>query len=241
MGGGVYTYRFGTTLPANYDTTLTHTLGIYGRRDLREWGLSFYVGNPTKDFVPNGSPVTQIHEIAVTASCNQCHDPLALHGETGRREVQICVLCHTPQTIDPDTGEPQDMKVLIHKIHRSSSLPSVTRGHALHHYRQRPVGERLLPHHVSDGHPQLRQLPQGASSKRRSMPGSSSRAPRRAVPATITSISPPARTMWPVRRTIRSAPPAISRRASSSLTLRWPAPTPCRTSRTSSCSPSSRS
>ena len=128
IGGGVYTYKFGTALPANYDTSLTHTLGIYGRRDLREWGLSFYVGNPTKDFVPNGSPVTQIHDIAVTESCNQCHDPLALHGETGRRAVEICVLCHTPQTIDPDTGEPQDMKVLIHKIHRSSSLPSVRAG-----------------------------------------------------------------------------------------------------------------
>jgi OmcA/MtrC family decaheme c-type cytochrome len=128
IGGGVYTYRFGTTLPANYDTARTHTLGIYGRRDLREWGLSFYAGNPTKDFVPNGSPVTQIHDIAVTASCNQCHDPLALHGETGRREVQVCVLCHTPQTIDPDTGNTQDMKVLIHKIHRSSSLPSVIAG-----------------------------------------------------------------------------------------------------------------
>ncbi len=128
LGGGVYTYKFGTTLPSNYDTTLTHTLGIYGRRDLREWGYSFYVGNPTLDFVPNGSPVTQIHEIAVTASCNACHDPLALHGETGRREVQICVLCHTPQTVDPDTGQPQDMKVLIHKVHRSSSLPSVIAG-----------------------------------------------------------------------------------------------------------------
>jgi OmcA/MtrC family decaheme c-type cytochrome len=128
VGAGVYTYRFATTLPANYDTTLTHTLGIYGRRDLREWGLSFYVGNPTKDFVPNGSPVTQIHDIAVTASCNQCHDPLALHGETGRREVQICVLCHSPQTIDPDTGNTVDMKVMIHKIHRGSSLPSVIAG-----------------------------------------------------------------------------------------------------------------
>jgi OmcA/MtrC family decaheme c-type cytochrome len=128
VGGGVYTYKFGTTLPANYSTTLTHTLGIYGRRDLREWGLSFYAANPTRDFVPNGSAVKQIHEIAVTTSCNACHDPLALHGETGRREVQVCILCHSPQTIDPDTGEPQDMKVLIHKVHRSSSLPSVLAG-----------------------------------------------------------------------------------------------------------------
>ena len=124
VGGGVYTYKFGTTLPANYNTALTHTLGIYGRRDLREWGLSFYVSNPTKNWVPNGSSVTQIHDIATTAACNQCHDPLALHGETGRREMPICVLCHTPQTIDPDTGNTVDMKVMTHKIHMGDSLPS---------------------------------------------------------------------------------------------------------------------
>jgi OmcA/MtrC family decaheme c-type cytochrome len=131
VGGGVYTYKFATTLPANYDATLTHTLGIYGRRDLREWGLSFYVSNPTKDFYPGKpltTPVTQIHDIAVTASCNQCHDPLALHGETGRREMPICVLCHTPQTVDPDTGNTVDMKVMTHKIHRGASLPSVIAG-----------------------------------------------------------------------------------------------------------------
>ncbi len=127
-GDGLYTYKFATALPANYNTSLTHTLGIYGRRDLREFGLSFYVSNPTKDFVPNGSAVKQIHQVVLTQSCNQCHDPLALHGETGRREVQICILCHSPQTIDPDTGESQDMKVLIHKVHMSKNLPSVLAG-----------------------------------------------------------------------------------------------------------------
>jgi OmcA/MtrC family decaheme c-type cytochrome len=128
LNDGVYTYRFGTTLPANYNAALTHTLGIYGRRDLREFGFSFYVSNPTKNFVPNGSPVTQVHQLTVTANCNQCHDPLALHGETGRREVEICVLCHTPQTTDPDTGNTVDMKVMIHKIHMGKTLPSVVAG-----------------------------------------------------------------------------------------------------------------
>jgi len=128
VADGLYTYKFTTALPANFDKSLTHTLGIYGRRDLREFGLSFYVSNPTKDFVPNGSAVKQTHQVVLTQSCNQCHDPLALHGETGRREVQICILCHSPQTIDPDTGESQDMKVLIHKVHMSKDLPSVLAG-----------------------------------------------------------------------------------------------------------------
>ena len=37
-------------------------------------------------------------------------------------------MCHTPQTINPDTELTQDMKVLIHKIHMGSSLPSVQAG-----------------------------------------------------------------------------------------------------------------
>jgi OmcA/MtrC family decaheme c-type cytochrome len=37
-------------------------------------------------------------------------------------------MCHTPQTVNPDTQLTQDMKVLIHKIHMGSSLPSVKAG-----------------------------------------------------------------------------------------------------------------
>jgi len=125
---GIYTYRFGTTLPSNYNAALTHTLGMYGRRDMREFGFSFYASNPIKNFKPNGSAVTQTHQVVLTSSCNQCHDPLALHGETGRREVEICILCHSPQTVDPDSGNTVDMKVMTHKIHMGKTLPSVVAG-----------------------------------------------------------------------------------------------------------------
>ena len=65
--------------------------------------------------------------MVTTDACNQCHDPLIGHGGS-RLKVELCIMCHTSQTINPDTKLTQDMKVLIHKIHIGSSLPSVQAG-----------------------------------------------------------------------------------------------------------------
>jgi OmcA/MtrC family decaheme c-type cytochrome len=129
QGDGFYTYTFGTVLTPDYDRNATHTLGVYATRDLQDYGLSTYVANETYSFVPEGVPVSQIRQIVVTSACNQCHDPLSAHGSTGRRDVKICILCHTTQTSDPYTGNTLDLKVLIHKIHMGASLPSVLAGH----------------------------------------------------------------------------------------------------------------
>jgi len=123
LGGGQYLYKFKTVLPADYAVDATHTLGIYARRDLLEFGLDRYVANELEHFVPSGMAEPEPRDIVKTETCNgRCHDPLALHGGA-RQEVGLCVLCHNPsQGIDPDTGNSVDFPVLVHKIHAGAEL-----------------------------------------------------------------------------------------------------------------------
>jgi OmcA/MtrC family decaheme c-type cytochrome len=126
---GHYTYKFRTALPADYPTGQTHTLGIYAARNLTaEIGKTYYA-NIEHDFRPDGQAVTQKWDrINQETSCHNCHtEGLAFHGGS-RRNVKLCAMCHNPQTVDPDTGESQDMDVIIHKIHRGANLPSVQAG-----------------------------------------------------------------------------------------------------------------
>ncbi|MEO8215550.1 MAG: OmcA/MtrC family decaheme c-type cytochrome [Acidobacteriota bacterium] len=127
-------YTFKTALPAGFDVTKTHTLGIYATRALNavpgidEELKKSYVANVEYDFRPDGTPVTETWDKMRTATtCNSCHDPLSAHGGA-RQDVKLCALCHQPQTTDPDTGNTVDMKVMAHKIHRGENLPSVIAG-----------------------------------------------------------------------------------------------------------------
>ncbi len=127
---GDYTYTFKTKAPANFDRTATHAIGLSAQRDLSEW-MTYdewsETANDVYTFVPNGSEVKTIRSIVSTDACNKCHNPLIGHGGS-RNVVELCILCHQPQTVNPDTLLTQDMPVLIHKIHMGSSLPSVKAG-----------------------------------------------------------------------------------------------------------------
>jgi len=135
LGGGVYTYTFETVLPEGYNGSQTHTVAIYARRVV---GSNEWISNATFDFVPNGGSITDIRNIVVTEACNNCHDPLALHGGI-RRDTAVCITCHTSKIIDPETGETVDQidpqsgnnigfNIMIHKIHMGEMLPSVEDG-----------------------------------------------------------------------------------------------------------------
>jgi OmcA/MtrC family decaheme c-type cytochrome len=123
---GEYIYTFGNKVPTTFDPTVTNRLGIYGSRNLTTWNLGTSYADTTYDFVPNGSKVTVTRDIIRTASCDQCHDSLSFHGGS-RRSVQLCVICHQPQTTDTN-GNSADFKVMVHKIHMGSQLPSVVAG-----------------------------------------------------------------------------------------------------------------
>ena len=122
-----YHYTFATKAPAGFDATTTHTIGIYASRDLTAFDLGTNYASTTFNFVPNGAPVALVRDVIRTPSCDRCHDQLSAHGGS-RRGIEMCVLCHTPQTTDPDTGNTVNLPVMIHKIHMGSELPSVQVG-----------------------------------------------------------------------------------------------------------------
>jgi OmcA/MtrC family decaheme c-type cytochrome len=124
---GEYLYTFTTRAPANANRNLTHSVLVYGNRNLSEFDLGTNYDDDVFTFVPAGGQVTQTRDIVKQATCNKCHFELAAHGGS-RRSIEGCILCHTPQTTDPDTGESVDMVVMTHRIHAGEELPSVQAG-----------------------------------------------------------------------------------------------------------------
>jgi OmcA/MtrC family decaheme c-type cytochrome len=120
---GEYVYTFKTKAPAGFDPTLTNRIGIYGSRNLTEWDMGTADASVTYDFVPAGGTPNP-RDVVRQADCNSCHSTLSFHGGS-RVGVSLCIMCHQPQTSDPNTGESLDAKVFIHKIHMGSSLPTV--------------------------------------------------------------------------------------------------------------------
>ncbi len=135
LGNGMHRYTFEFVLPEGYSRNATHTIGIYATRTI---GEDTFVSNDTFNFVPSGNGGTGVRDIIATSRCNTCHDPLQAHGGS-RRDVKLCVLCHSTEIEDPDTGEVVEqidpdtgnnigLKIMAHKIHMGENLPSVENG-----------------------------------------------------------------------------------------------------------------
>ena len=127
---GQYQYVFHTKAPKGFDATATHTIGLYASRVLTDFDLGTNYASAVFNFVPNGAKVSKTHDVIRTESCNTCHDELSFHGGR-RRGVEMCVLCHTEQNVDPTTGGSLDLKVLVHQIHMGNKLPTVVAGNPL--------------------------------------------------------------------------------------------------------------
>jgi OmcA/MtrC family decaheme c-type cytochrome len=128
-GDGSYNYVFATNLSSvvtpvaaeavGYDRTRMHRIAVLAG------GLSGPTGDAVFDFVPDGSPLVLTRNIVTTEACQKCHGlELPAHDGTSR-SVESCVTCHAPRSLDAQSGESLDFKVLIHKIHAGGELPTI--------------------------------------------------------------------------------------------------------------------
>ncbi len=149
---GTYTYTFAQALTDYaggpiFDAGKTHRLGVEIRTNRNGFlPENIPANNAPYDFVPAGGAPVFTRLIVNNAACNACHDNLEMHGEA-RFDVEYCVTCHNPFSIDPDTvdepwGGSVDMKVMIHKIHYGKEL---TQGYRI-------VGYGGTEHDYSDVH-----------------------------------------------------------------------------------------
>jgi OmcA/MtrC family decaheme c-type cytochrome len=132
-GDGYYTYTFTTdiTNPAQtdgvtFEPNRTHRIAI--QLSYRNAAGETVLVNPYIDvtFDANGRSVlvtdpNQTRVMADVASCNGCHEKLALHGG-GRVDVQYCVMCHNPRTTDANSGNVLTMSTMTHKLHAGRLL-----------------------------------------------------------------------------------------------------------------------
>jgi OmcA/MtrC family decaheme c-type cytochrome len=118
---GSYSYKFAAPL-TGFDASLTQTALAVA---VRSAGGTQAFGRQLLSVRASGSP--NMRELVTDASCDSCHKTFAMHGGRYTSPSQ-CILCHQPQSADPDTGNTVDFKVMVHKIHRGADLPSVIAG-----------------------------------------------------------------------------------------------------------------
>ncbi|HSD69109.1 MAG TPA: OmcA/MtrC family decaheme c-type cytochrome, partial [Woeseiaceae bacterium] len=121
-GDGTYQYTFANALTAYpggpvYDQNKTHRIGV----EIRTSSGGFTpenipANNAPTDFLPTGGAPLFSRLIVDSDTCNACHDNLEEHGDA-RFDVEYCVMCHNPSSVNVPSGNTVDMKRLVHNIH----------------------------------------------------------------------------------------------------------------------------
>jgi OmcA/MtrC family decaheme c-type cytochrome len=125
---GHYKYTFGNAyaVPATADMTKPHTLAVMGVRNTTDIvGKQYYAVPKYQDFVPSTNAAATTFNAMTTARCNQCHDPLALHGGN-YRDIKTCVLCHNPNNMTGNISATEsrvqfDGQIFFHALHMSKN------------------------------------------------------------------------------------------------------------------------
>ena len=130
-GDGTYRYTFSKDISSDpavtYTSSLTHRVGFEIRGVTNASGSTIAANSPVYTFQPSSgatSGITQ-YDLVDDTTCKNCHQVLAWHGGA-RTEIQYCVMCHNPSSIDPSSGNTLDFKVMFHKIHMGENLPTVS-------------------------------------------------------------------------------------------------------------------
>ena len=131
LAAGSYRYRFGSQLPAGFDRDATYTVATWASQNGRT-----DVANDVFSFVPSKAGGNAAREVVTVEACNSCHNVLEFHGGV-RRAIGLCVVCHTDQTVDPETGENLDFGFMVHKIHSGAELANLP--YQIVGFRQRVV------------------------------------------------------------------------------------------------------
>ncbi len=132
-GNGTYRYRFARNLKTDgeipFDPSLPHRVGLEIRTAPALTPTNIPANNAVFTFnAITGASIAQSgREIVDNDTCNACHDNLSFHGDA-RFDLQYCVMCHEANSVDAQSGNSLDMKVMIHKIHSGETLPSVEAG-----------------------------------------------------------------------------------------------------------------